>query len=86
MLEAMWLGRPVIATAVAGAMSEVVTGQNGFLCKAPTVALWDEAMEDAWSQRHLWQDMGANASIRIRQRMGVNPVLDLANHLSSQLA
>jgi glycosyltransferase involved in cell wall biosynthesis len=83
MLEAMWLGRPVIATAVAGAMSEVVSGHNGFLCEAPTVALWDMAMEDAWNQRQLWREMGVNASIRIRQRMGANPVLDLSKLLIS---
>jgi glycosyltransferase involved in cell wall biosynthesis len=81
MLEAMWLGRPVIATAVAGAMSEVVTGYNGFLCQAPTVALWDEAMEEAWSQRHLWREIGANASRRIRQRMGNDPIQDLSIRL-----
>lgn len=83
MLEAMWLGRPVIATAVAGAASEVVTGHNGFLCQAPTVTLWDQAMEDAWNHRNLWQEMGINASKRIRQRMGNDPYQDLAQRLLS---
>jgi glycosyltransferase involved in cell wall biosynthesis len=74
MLEAMWLGRPVVATAVAGARSEIVDGSNGFLAPAPTVELWDQAMEHAWQSRNQWCDMGLNAAVRIRARMNGNPL------------
>ncbi len=86
MIEAMWLGRPVLATAVAGAMSEIHHGQNGILAAAATVTLWDRAMEEAWACRHLWQTMGATAAAQIRQKMPANPGEILADNLISLAA
>lgn len=74
MLEAMWLGRPVVATAVAGAASEIVHGLNGILAPAATVELWDQAMEEAWENRSSWQRMGEAAALRIRERMDGDPI------------
>lgn len=73
MLEAMWLGRPVVATAVAGAVSEIIQGSNGFLAPAASVELWDQAMEQAWENRDHWQDMGRAAALRIRERRQSDP-------------
>lgn len=82
MLEAMWVGRPVLATAVAGAVSEIVDGVNGFLCAAPTVALWSEAMEHAWQMRDKWNEMGNAAAVMIRERIGsVSPEEQFAMEL-----
>jgi glycosyltransferase involved in cell wall biosynthesis len=81
MLEAMWLGRPVVATAVAGACSEIEHHSNGFLCAAPTVDSWDQAMEDAWQSRHEWADMGRVAAVRIRERMNGDPIENFAEDL-----
>lgn len=82
MLEAMWLGRPVIATAVAGAVSEIISGHNGILCAAPALSLWDAAMEEAWQRRNDWHAMGAAAATRIRERMQGDPVKRFAELLS----
>jgi len=81
MLEAMWLGRPVLATAVAGALSEVEDGINGFLCAAPSVASWEAGMERAWQSRDRWADMGRAAASRLRARMPADPAKSLADLL-----
>lgn len=83
MLEAMWLGRPVVATAVAGAVSEVVDGFNGFLCQAPAIDPWDAALERAWQARECWSELGRNAATRIRERMPSDPGRELAAKLLS---
>ncbi|KQW37686.1 glycosyltransferase family 4 protein [Rhizobacter sp. Root404] len=85
MLEAMWLGRPVVATAVAGALSEIREGCNGFLSRAATVDCWGEAMETAWAQRDRWFDMGQSAADLIRKRMPADPKKALAERLVSSL-
>ncbi len=81
MLEAMWLGRPVLATAVAGAISEIEDGVNGFLCQAASVASWDDGMERAWQARARWRAMGAAAAATIRARMPADPAAELARLL-----
>jgi glycosyltransferase involved in cell wall biosynthesis len=83
MLEAMWLGRPILSTAVAGAMSEVQEGSNGFLSRAASVDSWAEAMENAWTQRQEWRAMGLSAAQSIRARMPANPKVALAELLVS---
>ena len=50
-VEAMLCGRPCIATDVGGNRELVRDGINGFLAKAPTVELLDEAMNRAWDNR-----------------------------------
>lgn len=50
MVEGMALGRPIIATDVAGHAEWVKDGHNGFLCRAPAVECLDEALEKAWQQ------------------------------------
>lgn len=83
MLEAMWLGRPVIATAVAGALSEVVDGRNGFLIPGPSTALVADGMLRAWELRHHLEAMGKNAAEMLRQRMPANPGNTLAQAIVS---
>ena len=61
MVEAMALGRPVIATDVAGHAEWIQNGWNGFLAEAPSLASLDSAMEKAWQDKARSAEMGANA-------------------------
>lgn len=83
MLEAMWLGRPVIATAVAGALSEVMDGENGFLIPGPSTPLLVETLCRAWDQRHALESMGLNAAERLQHRMPADPGRSLATKLAA---
>ena len=81
MLEAMWLGRPVIATDVAGAREEVIDCETGFLCPAPTIPLLAKTLEKMWQERKRLPEMGRHAAARIRTRMPADPGKALADVL-----
>jgi glycosyltransferase involved in cell wall biosynthesis len=72
-VEAMLLGRPVIATRVAGNAEVVENGRTGFLAEAPTEAALDAALEAAWKRRHEWRTMGEAAAVSIRELVPPNP-------------
>lgn len=61
--EAMLCGRPVLATAVGGARDWLRPGETGFLCPAPTQALLEASLADAWAQRADWPRLGAAAAV-----------------------
>lgn len=80
-VEAMLCGRPCIATDVAGARELVRDGINGFLAKAPTVELLDEAMNRAWENRHRLREMGGQAAIDVRKFVPPDPTEDFVHEL-----
>jgi glycosyltransferase involved in cell wall biosynthesis len=81
LVEAMLCGRPAIVTDVAGARELVRDGVNGFLAKAPTVELLDEAMNRAWENRHRLKEMGEQAAIDVRKFVSPDPVEDFVREL-----
>lgn len=81
MLESMWLGRPVVATAIGGASEEVIDGITGFLCAAPSLDLFAETMERMWESRDKLQFLGRNAAKRLRTRMPNHPGEEFAEEL-----
>lgn len=81
LVEAMLCGRPAIVTDVAGHTELVEHGVNGFVAKAPTVELFDEALEEAWQNRHSWQKMGRSAREKARSAFGPEPEKDFAARL-----
>lgn len=83
LVEAMLCGRPAIITDVAGARELVRDNVNGFLAKAPTVELFDEAMNRAWENRHRLKEMGEQAARDVRQWVSPDPGADLARELLS---
>ena len=73
LVEAMLCGRPGIVTDVAGNRELVRDNVNGFLAKAPTVELLDEAMNRAWENRHRLQEIGEAAARDVRQWVSPSP-------------
>ena len=76
LVEAMLCGRPAIATDVGGVRELLRDNVNGFLVKAPTVELLDEAMNRAWENRHRLREMGEQAALDVRKFVGPDPVAD----------
>lgn len=84
-VEAMLCGRVCIATDVGGNRELIRDGSNGFLAKAPTVELLDEAMNRAWDARACLQEMGSAAARDVRQWVSSDPVEDFVCELTSLL-
>ena len=73
LVEAMLCGRPAIVTDVGGNRELVRDGVNGFLAKAPTVELLDEALNRAWAGRKQLREMGNVAAEDVRRWVSQNP-------------
>jgi glycosyltransferase involved in cell wall biosynthesis len=84
-VEAMLCGRPCIATDVGGNRELIRDGVNGFLAKAPTVELLDEAMNRAWESRGRLREMGREAAVDVRQWVSEDPSEDFACELAAIL-
>jgi glycosyltransferase involved in cell wall biosynthesis len=80
-VEAMLCGRPCIVTDVGGNRELVRDGINGFLAKAPTVELLDEAMSRAWDCRFHLREMGNTAATDVRQWVSKDPSEDFVHEL-----
>jgi glycosyltransferase involved in cell wall biosynthesis len=85
-VEAMICARTCIATDVGGSRELIRDGVNGFLAKAPTVELLDEAMNRAWENRSRLREMGQRAASDVRQWVSADPAEDLVRELESLLA
>ena len=81
LVEAMLCGRPSIITDVGGVRELVRDGVNGFLAKAPTVELLDEAMNRAWENRHRLKEMGEQAAIDARKFVSCDTAEDFVRDL-----
>lgn len=82
-VEAMLCGRPCIATDVGGNRELIRDGINGFLAKAATMELLDEAMNRAWDNRNRLVEMGRTAATDVRQWVSQDPSADFATELRS---
>ncbi len=74
LIEAMLCGRAAIVPDVAGNNEIIDNDINGFLAKAPTVELIDEALERAWQRRDELKDVGEKAAEKARQVIPEDPV------------
>ncbi len=79
--EAMLSGRVPVVTRVGGNAELVQDGINGFVAAAPTVELFDEALDRAWARRDDWKAIGAAAYQYAHQHISSDPVQDFANRL-----
>lgn len=73
-VEAIFCGRMVITTRVAGNAEYLTDNETGFIAGAPTVALLDEAMDRAWQRREDWQTMGAKAREHALDAIPADPI------------
>jgi glycosyltransferase involved in cell wall biosynthesis len=80
-IEAMLCGRCCIVTDVGGNRELICDGLNGFLAKAPTVELFDDAMNRAWENRSRLREMGEAAARDIRKLVPPDPGRELAREL-----
>ena len=71
-IEAMSLGRPVIATNAGGNGEAIQDGVTGFVSEVSETDL-DKTMENAWSRRGEWQNMGVKAAKYIDERIPKEP-------------
>jgi glycosyltransferase involved in cell wall biosynthesis len=83
LVEAMLCSRPAIVTDVAGHRELVRDNVNGFLAKAATVELVDEAMSRAWENRHRLREIGEAAARDVRQWVSPDPTGDFVRELDS---
>ncbi|MCB1134180.1 MAG: glycosyltransferase family 4 protein, partial [Verrucomicrobiae bacterium] len=81
MLEALWLGRPVVSTAVAGAIGLIEENTNGFLIHEPSKDAVVHALIRLHEARNRLEAMGSAAARGIRERMPADPASELANQL-----
>lgn len=82
-VEAMLCGRCCIASDVGGNREVIRDGFNGFLAKAPTVELFDEAMNRAWENRDRLREIGETAGRDIRKLVPPDPGGQLARELAA---
>jgi glycosyltransferase involved in cell wall biosynthesis len=73
-VEAMLCGRVCIVTDVGSNAELIDDGVTGFLAKAATLPLLDQAMERAWERRGDWPVIGAAAARSVRERIPADPV------------
>jgi glycosyltransferase involved in cell wall biosynthesis len=82
-VEAMLCGRVCIATEVGGNKELIQDGRNGFLAKAATVELLDEAMNRAWDARGRLKEMGRVAARDVRAWVSPDPAEDFVRELTA---
>lgn len=82
LVEAMWCARPSLVTDIGGNAELCVDGETGFVAAAPTVNLFDQALERAWNHRHEWQKMGNAARARVEQLIPKDPIGDFCRQLT----
>lgn len=76
LLGAMLCARVPVLTDVGGHRELVEDNVSGFLAKAPTAELIDEALERVWQNRHSWQKIGLKARDSVLKFQSENPVQD----------
>jgi glycosyltransferase involved in cell wall biosynthesis len=79
-MEAMAVGRVVITTNAGGNREVIENNVTGFIGEANENS-FAEIMEDAWSKKDNWQDIGLNANHFINNNIPASPENEFANTL-----
>ena len=82
-IEAMFSGRPVITTDVAGNAEYLRDGISGFVAESPTVGSLDRTLEQAWSRRSEWKTMGDQARYDLLDAIPADPIGVFSENLVS---
>lgn len=82
-IEAMFCGRPVITTDVAGNAEYLRDGITGFVAESPTVGSLDRTLELAWLRRDDWKQIGDQARLDLLDAIPADPIGVFADNLLS---
>ncbi len=85
LVEAMLARRVPVVTDVGGNKEVVDDNSTGFIAKAATAALLDEALERFWQQRHQLESIGIAAGVEIRKKIPADPVQVFAQQVLRHL-
>jgi len=77
LVEALLSARTAIVTNVSGNGEVIIDNVTGFLARACTCEMLDEAMERAWQAREQWKDIGKAAREHVVGIVPENPALYL---------
>lgn len=75
-IEAMSMGRPVLAHAAGGPSETILDGRTGWLVPHPTVADFIAGLNRALADRDLWVEMGAAAAAHVRANFTEERMID----------
>jgi glycosyltransferase involved in cell wall biosynthesis len=81
----MLCGRACIVTDVGGNRELVRDGVNGFLARAATADLLDDAMNRAWENRMALKEMGKTAAADVRKLVSADPVEEFIGELTRSM-
>jgi glycosyltransferase involved in cell wall biosynthesis len=73
-VEAMFCGRPVVATDVGGNSEVIKDGVTGFVAEAAVAECFGRALDRMWDERGKLQEMGKLAAVSIREFMPDDPI------------
>jgi glycosyltransferase involved in cell wall biosynthesis len=85
LIEAMLCHRMAIVTPVGGMPEIIQDGKNGFLASGATKEAINEVLERAWNQRYLWQTMGLDAGVSIRNKVQKFPFQSCSDILKNMV-
>ncbi len=86
--EAMWKGRPIVATAVGGIQDQVIDGETGVLLEdAEDLDAYGEAVRELLEDPERAQKLGKAAKLRVRAEfLGARSLLDYLSLIAKLLA
>lgn len=80
-VEAMYSGRPILTTDVAGNAELLEEGVTGFIAEAPAVKCVSDALERLWDRRNDLRGMGGAAHQAARRQLPADPAGEFAEAL-----
>ena len=86
--EAMWKGRPIVATAVGGIQDQVIDGETGVLLEDPEdLDAYGDAVRGLLEDPERAQRLGKAAKLRVRDEfLGARSLLDYLSLVAKLLA
>lgn len=85
MLDAISCGRMVISTDVGDANNLILDHKTGYLIPAPTPFFIDQVLEEAWTNRNNWIEMGTAGRQYLKTKITKDPIEDMAQRIIQEL-
>ena len=83
LVEAMWCGRTAVVTEIGGNTELLANGRTGFFAQAPTIGIFESALERAWQRRLEWRAMGVAARQAVEAQIPNDPIAVFCKQLQS---